>query len=252
MDNSCKTLVDNYVNWLKERISIKTIKGICEITTPFLDRHNDLIQIYLKKTDNGFILTDDGYTISDLKQSGCDFTTEKRRHSLSIILNSYGVRQSGEELIIETKPENFPQKKHNFIQALLAVNDLFVLAAPIVASVFKEDVERYLRLKEIRFTPSVTFVGKSGFNHYFDFVIPSSKIKPERILKMINKPTKQSIVPLIFSWTDTKEVRENNSELFAVLNDVEKNVGKDQIDDQYGIKDFLWSNKEEYIEDLIN
>ncbi|MFZ5626932.1 MAG: DUF1829 domain-containing protein [Bacillota bacterium] len=31
------------------------------------------------------------------------------------------------------------------------------------------------------FRPSVQFIGKSGFSHIFDFVIPSSKLKPEVI-----------------------------------------------------------------------
>jgi len=35
-----------------------------EITTPFLDNHNDHIQIYIKKSDSRLILTDNGQTIT--------------------------------------------------------------------------------------------------------------------------------------------------------------------------------------------
>jgi hypothetical protein len=55
-----------------------------------------------------------------------------------------------DEILVEAKPEEFPQKKHNLIKAMLAINDLFVLAPPTVAGVFKEDVEAYLRLRNIR------------------------------------------------------------------------------------------------------
>ncbi len=252
MIKDCQDLVNAYIEWLRQKITVEEINGICEITTPFLDRHNDHLQIYVKKSNGGLVLTDDGYTLADLKQSGCDFTTEKRKQILQSILNGFGVRLIGDELIVEARPENFAQKKHNLIQAILSINDLFVVAAPMVVSIFKEDVEKYLRANDIRFTPSVNFTGKSGFIHYFDFVIPASKIKPERILRTINRPNRQNITSLIFSWTDTKEVREPNSTAFGILNDTEQPVNPDLISalKQYGINSLLWSKRDEYVKEL--
>jgi len=252
MIKDCKDLVNAYIEWLRQKISIEEINGICEITTPFLDRHNDHLQIYVKKLDSGLILTDDGHTITDLKLSGCEFTTEKRRQILQSILNGFGVRLLGDELVVEARPENFPQKKHNLIQAILSINDLFVMATPMVVSLFREDVEKFLRLNEIRFTPSVNFTGKSGFVHFFDFVIPASKVKPERILKTINRPDKQKITSLIFSWTDTKEVRAPYSTAYGVLNDREQPINPDLISalKQYEIIPLLWSQREEYVKEL--
>lgn len=253
MLKDCIDLVDAYIHWLRQKISVENINGVCEITTPFLDRHNDHLQIYVKRSENGFILTDDGYTINDLRLSGCEFTTEKRRQMLTAVLNGFGVRLSGNELIVEARPENFPQKKHNLLQAMLAVNDLFVMAAPVISSIFREDVERYLRLHDIRFTPSVKFTGKSGFDHSFDFVIPASRVRPERILKTINKANKQNITLLIFSWTDTKEVRPANSTAYGVLNDTEQAISPDLIAalKQYDIRPMLWSRRDQYIQELI-
>lgn len=252
MIKDCRDLVNAYIEWLRQRISVEDIKGICEITTPFLDRHNDHLQIYIKKSDGGFTLTDDGHTITDLKLSGCEFTTEKRRQILHSILNGFGVHLIGDELIVETRPENFPQKKHNLIQAILSINDLFVMAAPMVSTIFREDVERYLRLNEVRFTPSVNFTGRSGFVHFFDFVIPASKAKPERILRAINRPNRQNITSLIFSWTDTKEVRAPGSTAYGVLNDTEQSINPDLISalKQYEIKAFPWSRRDQYVKEL--
>jgi hypothetical protein len=253
MIKDCKDFVNTYIEWLRQKISIEEINGICEITTPFLDRNNDHLQIYVKKLGSGLILTDDGHTITGLKLSGCEFTTEKRRQILHSILNGFGVRLLGDELVVEARPENFPQKKHNLIQAILSINDLFVMAAPMVASFFKEDVERFLRLNEIRFTPSINFTGRSGFVHFFDFVIPASKVKPERILKTINRPDKQKITSLIFSWTDTKEVRAPDSTAYGVLNDMEQPINPDLISalKQYEIIPLLWSQRDEYVKELV-
>lgn len=252
MIKDCQDLVKAYIEWLRERIKVENIEGICEITTPFLDRHNDHLRIYVKKSEGGLILTDDGYTISDLKLSGCEFTTEKRHQMLYSILNGFGVHLMNDELIVEATPDNFPQKKHNLIQAILSINDLFVMAAPMVASVFREDVERYLRLNEIRFTPSVNFTGRSGFVHFFDFVIPASKVKPERILRTINRPNRQNITSLIFSWTDTKEVRAPESTAYGILNDTDQPINPDLISalTQYGIKALPWSKRNEYVREL--
>jgi len=252
MLKDCQDLVNAYIEWLRQKISVEDIKGVCEITTPFVDRHNDQLQVYVKKSDSGLILTDDSYTITDLRLSGCEFTTEKRRQTLHSILNGFGVRLVGEELVVEAKPDNFPQKKHDLLQAILAVNDLWVMATPMVASLFREDVEKYLRMHQIRFTSSVKFTGKSGLDHSFDFVIPASQTKPERILRTISSPNRQNISLLIFSWTEIAEIRAQDSTAYGVLNDTEQLMNPDLINalKQYDIKALPWSRRDEYVEEL--
>ncbi len=248
----CEDLITTYISWLRQKITVQDIKGFCEITTPFIDRHNDCIQIYVKKSNSGLILTDDGYTIKDLRLSGCEFTTEKRKKTFQTILNGFGVNLQGDELTVESQANNFPQKKHNLIQAILSVNDLFVMAAPMVASLFREDVEKFLKLNEVRFTPDVKFTGKSGYDHLFDFVIPASKIKPERILRAINHPNRQNVINLVFSWNDTKEVRAPDSTAYGILNDTEQVVPPDIHGalKQYGVKSISWSERQEFLEEL--
>jgi len=252
MISGCQELIDSYIAWLGKRIKIEEINGICEITTPFVDHHNDYIQIYIKKENSSLILTDDGYTLRDLELSGVDLNSEKRKLLLNSTLNGFGVKRKQDELFVEANPRNFPQKKHNFIQAILAVGDLFITARATVTSIFKEDVERYFIAHKIRFTPSVKFSGKSGFDQYFDFVIPASEIKPERILRVINRPNKQNITNLIFSWSDTKETRKPDSIAYGILNDSEQGIKKELLSalEQYGIKALVWSRRAEYAQEL--
>lgn len=252
MLTDCEYLVDDYIQWLRRRITVENMDGVCEITTPFLDRHNDHLQIYVKKSDNGLVLTDDGYTIADLRLSGYESTTRKRREILHSILNGFGVQLEGDELLVNAKSDNFPQKKHNLIQAMLSINDLFMLATPMVANIFREDVERYLHLNEVRSVPSVNFTGRSGFIHFFDFAIPASRAKPERILKAINRPNRQNITSLMFSWDDIKGVRASDSAAYGVLNDTEYPVNPDLIGAlrQYGLRALLWSQRDKYINEL--
>ena len=82
------------------------------------------------------MLTDDSYIIHDLEASGCKLDSEKRRALLQMTLNGFGVKLNAEAIEVHATPENFPLRKHNLIQAMLAVNDLFYLAQPLVESLF--------------------------------------------------------------------------------------------------------------------
>jgi hypothetical protein len=99
-----------------------------EITTPYLDRHNDALQIYVRAENGGYVLTDDGYTIHDLQASGCNLTG-KRQDLLKMTLSGFGVKLRDEALEVQSTADTFPLKKHSLVQAMLAVNDLFYLAA---------------------------------------------------------------------------------------------------------------------------
>jgi len=75
----CEQLVEAYVGWLRKGLSIEELEQACELTTPFLDRHNDHLQIYAAKHDGKILLSDDGYVLSDLRTSGLDLNTSKRK-----------------------------------------------------------------------------------------------------------------------------------------------------------------------------
>jgi hypothetical protein len=249
---SCKELVDAYVEWLRSKIAFAHIEDVCEITTPFLDRHNDYMQIYVKPVNGSYRLTDDGYTLNDLSTSGCDVTSSRRRSLLTTILNGFGVRLEGDELVVEARPQVFPQKTHALLQAMLAVNDMFVMAKTQVASLFLEDVEAFLRLSNVRFVSNIQFTGRSGFVHNFDFVIPASASNPERILRAINHPDRNSVTAFLFSWNDTREVRSEGSIAYAVLNDTDRPISPEVIGAlrQYGTQFIPWKRRDEYIEQL--
>jgi hypothetical protein len=85
-------------------------------------------------------------------------------------LNGFGVQLHQKALEIHATTEDFALRKHDLLQAMLAVNDLFYLSVPMVANLFYEDVVAWLDLCEIRYTPGVKFTGRSGYDHHFDFV----------------------------------------------------------------------------------
>jgi len=254
MIQEIKQLLDAYHIWLKDKTALRQIDQWVEITTPYLDRNNDYIQIYAKKANGGFILTDDGYTINDLETGGCKLESQKRQDLLKMTLNGFGVQLHDKDKALEVhaSPENFSLRKHNLVQAMLAVNDMFYLAVPMVASLFYEDVVAWLDLHDIRHTPKVKFTGKTGYDHLFDFVVPKSRRQPERILQAINRPNRETAQAVVLSWIDTKEVRSPDSRAYALLNDTEQTVPSAVIDAlrSYEVRPVPWSQRETVREEL--
>jgi len=253
MTQDIKNLVDDYLKWLKKKISIKQFGDWTEITTPFVDRHNDLLQIYAKEENGEIILTDDGYIINDLENSGCLLNTPKRKALLQTVLNGFGIELNNESLYAIANKNNFSLKKHSLLQAMLSINDLFSLAESNIISLFFEDVEKWLDENYVRYTPSVKLTGKSRYDHYFDFVIPRSREHPERVLQVITNPSRSTAESFAWAWIDTKEVRRVEAKAYAVLND-KKPISQSVIEAlrSYEVTPVTWSNRGDFLPELIN
>ena len=246
-------LLESYRAWLKDRTNLREIDGSwVEITTPYLDRHNDAVQIYVRSHNGGYLLSDDAYTIADLEASGCSLKTERRQELLSMTLKGFGVKLNNDALEVQANSANFPLRKHSLIQAILAVNDLFYVSRPVVESLFIEDVIAWLDSNEVRYTPRVKFTGISGYDHLFDFVIPRSKKQPERILQAVNRPSRETAESFIYKWTDTREVRSSDSRAYAILNDITQPITAGVADAlrNYAINVVRWTARNEFVHEL--
>ena len=251
--NEIKALLDHYQKWLRDRTSIREINEWTEVTTPFVDRHNDHLQIFVKPENGNYVLSDDGYILNDLEISGCGLTTPKRKELLKVTLNGFGIEIHDDILQVKATTENFPQKKHNLIQAMLAVNDLFFTAQSTVANLFFEDVMVWLDTSDIRYVPRVKLTGNSGFDHVFDFVIPKSRKQPERLLRAISTPNRDRAESFAFAWLDTANSRQAGSKAYAIINDNEKSLqqGVKEALDAYNINAVLWSQRELIKEEMV-
>ena len=245
-------LKEKYINWLEEEITVSKIGEYIEITSPFLDRYNDYIQVYAKKqSDSEILLTDDAYVINNLRMSGIDINSSKRKQILNSFLNKYMVRMEDDALIIKAGNEDFPQKILFLMQAMLNIDDMFMLSQNKIASIFLDDLKSFFDSKEIFYTENVNFIGKSGFFYSYDYLIQRTKDKPERLCKAINNPNKQNFQSTMFMWNDTKETRSDESQLIVFLND-ENRIDPSIIEGfkNYNVNTIPWSKKEEYLEIL--
>lgn len=254
MDAGAGTLARSYLSWIRTNVTEEALdETTTELTTPFLDRHNDHIQIYAERHDHDlFLLTDDGYITSELKASGVERRGSRRQELFQGLLSGYGVTLVGNELQVEADPSNLGQRVHNLVQAMLSLDDMFVLSEPQVKQVFIEDVTNFLDDSNVRYSPRVKIAGKSGLDHMVNFVIPKSRGAPERILQAINNPRRDRVESLLFAANDTRAVRGMDVTYFALINDSKREVPSDIINalSAYEISARPWSRRDEIVESL--
>ncbi|MFP4529188.1 MAG: DUF1828 domain-containing protein [Candidatus Kapaibacterium sp.] len=229
------TYLDEYYNWLRKHTFIDSNpkNDWALITTPFIGAFNDLIEIYVRKIGDRIILSDSGETINNLELQGVKFNRSKPRQDiLNSILINYGIKQKNSELIAESNGNNFAQIKHNFISAILEINDLYVLSDHKVASIFKEDVRNYLEELGVIYTPDFICKGKTGLEFNFDFQIAHQN--SEIVIKSYNTINKSNLSTFLFSWEDIRPVREKSTKkdvrAIAVINDTNQEIKPEYLD----------------------
>jgi len=245
------SLLKSYYLWLKENTEIYSDDHTewSVVSTPFTGLFNDNIEIFVKVNGSKIIISDDSETINNLNEYGVSFSHSKqRREILQNILTNYGVKKIGDELTCECAVNEFPQKKHLFLEALTTVNDMFMLSKHNVASVFKEDVENYLTELNLIFTKDFKFTGASGIDFNFDFLIAHRK--KEIILRAINSLDKTTLTTFLYAWDDVAELRARKSKKaiksVAVVNNENKLIKQEYLDAiQFKGSDYiLWSDRE--------
>ncbi|WP_394952614.1 DUF1829 domain-containing protein [uncultured Helicobacter sp.] len=247
-------LIQSYVSYIHSRFDVEKIDNdTFEIITPFLDRRNDHISFYLQKNGEGLRLTDGGEMLQSLSLDGLEFKSPSKRQELEIALNGFGIFKEQEELYIQTNSNDFAKHMHSFIQALLSVNDLFVLAHNKVTSFFFDEVIRFFEDIGVRYTSNIQIEGKTHLEHKFDFLIPKSKTHSERLIKILNNPKKENLQSNLFAFSDLPLQRRENTDKIIVFNDANTKINDalTQACKEVGIMPLIWSEKEKQKEYLV-
>lgn len=240
--------VSSYLAWLRKMVSAKKLdSGRCVIDTPFLDRRNDCLQVAVERRDGKLFLHDDGDTFDELWFDGIDFKSQEHRDHLKVTLNGLGVCCDDRRLFVNVPESKAGEGLHSLIQAMLAVEDMYLLARPHLRwTQFSDEVSEYLESKEVRFSPRVILKGKSGSDHAVDCLVPRSREAPECIVMAIDAPNNRTIDYCLYILGDIREARGKGLQAMAVLDDTDKKV-KDRFIKTLKanhVEPALWSNKE--------
>lgn len=247
-----KTFTDSYLTWVKTNtVETPLPNGWTEISTPFMDRHNDGLVIYAKEDRGEVILSDDGYIIGDMELYG--ISVNRRIEAIQNFFRGYGVTVTdNKELQVKTTLQAYPVKQHLLLQAMMSASDMFAPTSQEKTTIFLDEVVQFFDANDIFYTPDAQFQGKSGYTHKVDFIIPKGKKNPERFIYAINTPRKNNVTAVLFMWEDIQKNRAVKNKMFAMLND-EKNIAEDAIEAfaNYEATPVHWSKRNDYIPDLM-
>lgn len=240
-------LIQSYVAYIHSNFNVEKIHhNTFEIITPFLDRRNDHISFYLEENKGSLRLTDGGEMLESLSLDGLEFKSPKKARELEITLNGFGIFKEQAELYILTNPNDFAKSMHSFIQALLSVNDLFVLTHNKTSGFFFDEVIKFFDEIDVRYTSNIQIEGKTHLEHKFDFLIPKSKTQSERLIKILNAPKKENLQSNLFAFLDLPPKRQEMSDKIIIFNDTNTKISDVLIkaSRESGIIPLIWSERE--------
>lgn len=229
-----EAVVARYRDWLSEQVAWRDLDGFLEVTTAFLDRHNDHLQMYVRCEGDTLLATDYGYTVNDLEMSGMSLSDPRQRELLNLILSGYRVRyeqEANDALTVSSGSEEFPMRLHQLLSAMLAVDSLGYAgyldaeqglgekSKPISEQEFCGDVQKWLSDRAIPHESQVEYTGKGGVRHRFDFLIRGNGSGHTKIVAAINTPARDQANRCAFAWIDTADSRSDDARGYALLND---------------------------------
>jgi len=244
-EHEIDALVNSYWKWMKDRTILKTVKdGWVEVNTPFMDRHNDGLQIYVRKVGDYVEITDDGYAISDLESSGCSLKTDKQVSFLNKILNTNGVKLDDGSLYMKVPMSEFPSRKNDFITTMQQIGDLYTTSKGNVYSLFSDEIALWLESKDMYPHRNIKIQGTEGITYSLDFLFARVKNAPEKALQAIGTPTKHNVSWVIVMNEGLSKNR--NIQMHIMLNDerMSQRMKKEVtlLSNSHGLHPHLWSN----------
>lgn len=217
-------LKKQYSDWIMDSMNYTQLdKDVVRIDTPFLDNDFDHIVLYVEfLSNNQVLITDDGYTLANLKSIGFKISnqTKKRKNILTDICDDYGIEFDSKEneLFIKSNMDKFPVSKHRLLQAILKINDLFLLRPNYEPNSTFETVSLALDKEEILYSTKFPAIGKRGITFIFDFSIPT-RSKKDKLIRIINSPNDLNYSKVL-SMDVSMLQGSKEADYFAILDDL--------------------------------
>ncbi|MHA3065755.1 DUF1828 domain-containing protein [Lacticaseibacillus saniviri] len=253
-------LSKNHLEWANDHTAFKQLKsGAVRIESPFFDSFNDGLVMYaIQDASSGKItLTDDGWTNENLENHGLYISrSPSRKKILTDQLKSYGVQWVDEELTITGSENDFGQMKVRMLQAMIFVNDMFILAPKHTSNFFFDDLDVYFSSHNIRVLKNASFMGLSGLTHNFEFSIAGTEKIPRKLIKLLSTPNNSVFAKAIFTDIyETKQQQIEPTNFFVILNNRNrKNETKEinpditELFNQIGAIPVLYTERSQYVD----
>ncbi|MDT2816317.1 DUF1828 domain-containing protein [Vagococcus lutrae] len=245
-------LIKIHQEWATKQIKFEKTNNSLRIETPFVDMYHDNIELFIDKINDGYLLSDDAYTVTELELSGLKISSSKNRQAMfNQMLLNYGVsfNPTTKELFIKFSNINdFPKSQNRLIQCIIQISDLLFTTREKVITLFNEEVAEFFMDNKIPINKSQSLRGRTGNEFVFDITIGELKNYAPKAIRLINNPTKTSYESPLLSIIDVKPLWPD-TEFFVIANNSERNIDTavEASFSSYKIPLLKWTEKEEWI-----
>ncbi|NLR33181.1 DUF1828 domain-containing protein [Levilactobacillus tujiorum] len=222
-DADIQNIASNWINWITKETHFKTLSNNnIQISLPFTDSSGDGIIFNVEPKENGFLVTDQGYTIWNLEVNGVNVTKKdsNRWRILQSIINPYKfqINQKNEISKIVTESE-LSQTITDFAQIIINVSDIAFMNRSNTSGMFFDDVHTYFSNKrsEYSFLKNFYADGKTNQKYRFEYLF-TPRPNDFKLTKLYNTLSKNSMDAVIGIWSDTQQFREENYGSNATFN----------------------------------
>ncbi|MCM3756515.1 DUF1829 domain-containing protein [Sporosarcina aquimarina] len=136
--------------------------------------------------------------------------------------------KSNELFVTFDSLEEYSKRQNNLLQCIMRASDILLTARNTVVSIFSEEFADFFESTNVFYTPNPGFIGRSGNQQNFDFILPHTKKK-----------------------IDFREARPS-SEFFVLANDVYVPIA-DKFGSSlknYDVEVLAWSERSSWVDSL--
>ena len=238
-------------------------KDFIKITTPFIYPDGDVVDLFYRKTDRGFILTDLGETIRWIEsQSVNGMRNEKQKELIETIRLTHNLEVKRDMFIVRVDSSADSIKLASSIlelgQALVRLSDLWILQTGRKTRTILDSVEDFIKKIKINYEREQPYTGETERNwrpHFY------TTVKGNNVLThVLNTDKKSSAKPILCmvntQWQDLEKYKiESNYKFISLIVDTDEGArvwtegDKKLLSERSQVK--KWSDKEDFKEALL-
>lgn len=259
MNSPCQELAKN----IGTLFTCSEFKDFIKITTPFIYPDGDVIDIFYRKIDQGFILTDLGETIRWLEsQSVNGMRNEKQKELIETIRLTHNLEVKRDMFITRVDSSADSIKLATSVlelgQALVRLSDLWILQSGRKTRTIIDSVEDFIKNINISYEREQLYTGGTDRNwkpHFYTTVKGNNVLT--HVLSADKKSSAKSILCMVNTqWQDLAKYKaESNYKFISLIVDTDEGAkvwtegDKKLLKERSEVK--KWSNKNDFKQALL-
>lgn len=222
---TCEDIVKDYLNTLEAQFAcLPASKGRLRVVTPYLYPDHDQIELFIRESSDGVVVSDLGETLRHLDTLGMDvLANQTRLFQTEHIVEGLGVELRQGVLLKKGSKEAVGTLMFDVLAACKAVADLVYGTRAYEPATFQDEVAEYLRANKFQIEKNVPIVGQiSGTRYTVDLRVPAG----ERV----------ALIATISPTTSASGTRRHINQVFRMWSDVNGQAWKHSLLNNIGFE----------------